>query len=171
MNKKTLGICLTLLTIALWLGPIVTAFASNGWSVKKTIMPSEERINDVSDEAENILGDELSEKNFEIKSATIKDGRIILDIEFNSPFKFSLTIENLNGDIHEKRGEGFLSTVKLKEPVKIPSQGSGDLRLTGKISKDLDEVHPQDLTFSGGIFKIRASEISVEISIEEEEVS
>lgn len=42
MGERTLGFCLRLLSIAIWISPIIAAFAAHGWDPKETLMPDRE---------------------------------------------------------------------------------------------------------------------------------
>ena len=70
MKERTLGIGLTLLSIAIWIGPIAAAFGTNGWDIRKTIMPDEGEINAIQNKIEETK-DILDETDNRVKQLAL----------------------------------------------------------------------------------------------------
>lgn len=171
MNKRILGIGLTILTILLWVGPIAAAFASHGWSVKETVMPEEEQINDIEDKVDNLIGGkELSSNNFSVIESDIVGEKVDLTIEFTSPFLFSLKIVKFRTSLFDDSRDITIANVEMVESsIETESEGTVTFSLEGTLTDEAKEYTkiPDQLSFSEGIFKFIASEISVSIDFKE----
>lgn len=178
MGKRALGIGLTLLSIALWVGPIAAAFAANNFDLKSTIIPSQQEMNDVKDQLEGIVGDEgFSEDSFNVESSEVDltSDQFEVVVSFTSPFTVPVTIKEFSGEIVDQQ-DYTLSTFHLKNEVSISAGGSGQLVFVGSLTSDgkqrIINVYggnaPSDVSMTNATLKVRLYGISVEVTMEEE---
>lgn len=170
MGKKALGIGLTLLSIALWVGPIVAAFGSHGWSLRDTVVPDQTQMNGIEDRIDGLVKEgSSSEDLFSFTESNLDGYDVSLNAEFKSPFNFALTIENLEITLTDSGVE--LCTVKMtEERIDLEPGGTKSLRLSGLLTEEGKsylqggEV-PNDAEISNGILIVEASDITAEISL------
>lgn len=170
MRKKALGIGLGLLSVALWVGPIVIAFGSHGWDLNETVLPSEEQRNNIQNRVENLLGeDNFSEGELTITGGSIEGNNVTLNVEFSSPFGFPLTIENFHAKVSDEKEGIIFATVRIDREIKIEKRGTGNFTLSGKLTEEGRDYEnlPRRMRLSEGVFQFRSSGIQVEISIEQ----
>lgn len=177
LRKKLLGAGLTFLTVALWVGPIVTALGSNNWNLEETFMPSEGQMNRVGDKVENLMGTgRLSSKDFTVTEFSPTDHEFNTTLSFDSPFGFALTVNQFSVTITEPGYEN-LGYMSLKENTKFEPGGENDLLLSGhltEIGKErIENIHggdlPSNIGFSAGTLGFEASGVKVEIQLEDTE--
>lgn len=169
-----MGIGLTLLTVALWVGPIVAAFGSHGWNLKETLVPSQGQMRNVENHVEGLLGGgDTSENVFSVSDFKIDGSDLSMSINFSSPFAFDVTIEEFSGKI-TKEDDVLLKNFQLKNEVEARAGENSTLNLTGTLTsegkKEFESVSdnnlPSGASFSSGIFRFETSGVTVEFALE-----
>ncbi len=168
MKKRALGIGLTILSIAIWIAPLATAFGTNEWSMRKTLMPSEEEISDIQERIESVVGgSELSEGNFSVTDSRISGRKISLTVEFTSPFPFSIKMLNFDIELYDQDLGVTFAQMGMEEPsVKLDPHETKTITLEGNLTDDAQgyERIPDHVTFSNVTLKIKVSGITIEFS-------
>ena len=175
LKKRTLGIGLTLLSIAIWVGPIAAAFGSNGWSLKETVMPKEEEINDIQSRIEETIGGgNFSDTNIKVSNSSISGKDISLNLEMNSPFSFRAEILEFNFELYDAQIGRKIGHVEMsKEAIILKPEITTNISFQGSLSVEINGYNqiPDQITLSKGTIKFKASGITATFSIEETEIS
>lgn len=159
------------MTIALWVGPIVAAFASNNWDLKATVMPSEDQISGVKDQVENIIGGEFSENILEITDNQINltTGEFEAKVEFKSPFNINVEITEFSLGISCEQHDMPLGSVQMEEQeVNVSANGAATLTLVGTLTSQgtqhIDTVHRgvlPSITLTNSVLELEAYGVTV----------
>lgn len=169
LRKRTLGILLTLLSIALWVGPIVSAFGSHNWDFVDTVAPSQSQLNDVEDRFSDLVDDSFSRDSFQVSESRIDGSNFSLTILFNSPFDFPVKIKKFEVVLSE--GATEIGSMELVEDVEIgPIEKknvhfSGTLTEEGKAHIQKGEI-PKDVEITSGTMRLIAAGVTVEADLE-----
>ncbi len=162
MKKRLLGIGLGLLTVALFIGPIAYAFYSNGWSVKDTVVPSDEQISSIQNKIQGTLGGGTFEMgDFELVENVITEDKITLVFSLSSPPKFS--IENMWLTLFYGQDKENLADLSLEKVEGKRITLSGQTTDTGKniIKNSTDKQVLAKLQTGGMSFEFEASGITL----------
>lgn len=172
MDKRILGVGLTLLSLALWVGPIVAAFGSHGWSLRQTVFPSEEEMENIQNRVENITGEEdISTDLFYAESYSGTGSSFTLG--FSSPFNFHVKVINSPNYLTCEEHDIVIANLQmLEDTVEVGPQENArilNVTLSDQGVSHLKTSHGSELPdfdFSGGPFKFEAAGISVAVSFE-----
>lgn len=150
MGERALGIGLLLLSVALFVGPIVVAFAANDWDFKATMMPSQEELDEVKDRIENMFEAEFSEDMLNLVSSMVSPSEIRATINFVSPFNVDVKITEISGGISCEEHDVPLGFVHMEEQeVDVPVNGTATFHLVGKYAsggyQHIVDAHGGDL--------------------------
>ncbi len=169
MKKSILSIVLILLSIGLWIGPIVTAFSTHDWDFVNTVAPSQNQLDDVRNRFDDLVDENFSQDTFQISESSVDGSGFSLTVVFTSPFGFSLTIEEFKAVLSE--GNTELGSIELLEEVKIGPREketirfSGSLTEEGKLQVQNGEI-PETAEISEGTLKLSAAGVTVEVDLE-----
>ncbi|MBS3815684.1 MAG: hypothetical protein KGY45_03880 [Hadesarchaea archaeon] len=138
MKKKALGIGLTLLTIALWVGPIVTAFSANNWNLKSTLMPRQEELQGVKNKFGGVMDEGISEDMFSTENAKVNlsDNEFEVDANLSSPFNIPITIQGFSGKLVDQDYEVIIADIQMdEENVYLPPNGEAQFTIIGTLTQ------------------------------------
>lgn len=154
MGERALSWSLRLLSVALWVGPLIAAFAVHGWNIQAAVMPSQAEMNEITKRFQTLFG----EGSLEIKSSTLDGATITTTLEVTSPFNFRVEIVDISGSIFCAVDNVRLASVRMEgDRVTLQPKGKASLTLTGTLipegSQHIVNVHggslPAALTFTG----------------------
>lgn len=176
LNRKALGIGLSLLTIALFVGPIAYAFYTHGWDVEDTITPSEEEIAKIQDRVKSAMGEtSISEEDFKIVGYDITENDITLEVNFSSLFEFESKLKEINLSLYHTGEKENLATVKMQSENITLNRGDNErITLYGETTsegKDIIQSYSEteilkNLEISRTYFEFEAKGITIEIEWE-----
>lgn len=184
-NKRILGIGLGLLTLALWVGPIVMAFQTNDWSLKQTLLPGKGQLGGVQSNMQEIINKGTpSQDSFSLVDNTITEEEISFEIAFTSslesdmePFD-TINIENASLVMSNRTDNTEIVTLKLEEPVEIGPGEEKSIILSGtptaagkQMIRDAQDAGSvmmifQNSEITGGIVRLRIAGLIIKISPE-----
>lgn len=166
MGKRALGIGLGLLSLALWIGPIVAAFHSHGWDLKKTLMPNENQISAIENKVEGLVVDKISEDalTVENKEANLKTSEFGIVVELDSPLNVPGKLLNISIQFSCESHDVILGSVEMKEnAVTLPADGSVTFSLVGSLTpkgnRHIETLHERNLP------EVSITDILVELEI------
>lgn len=172
LGERALGIGLGLLTLSLWIGPVVAAFNLNDWSLKETIMPGQDQMDNIENRVKGLMGDNTSMRvsvlDYEVEAPDIS-----LRISLSHPFNFNATIKKYSGKLVDRESDEVLADFQLKNEAEIKPGESVILNLGGTLTSRGEEEFgrsPEDgfqFEVSGEVLSLEASGVSVEIALEE----
>ncbi|KXB03136.1 hypothetical protein AKJ48_04195 [candidate division MSBL1 archaeon SCGC-AAA261O19] len=137
LSRRALGIGLALLSIALWVGPIVAAFASNGWNLKETVMPSQDELSRVKDKVGGLTEGGFSENTLQIvdNQMDLTTGEFEATLEFESPFNIDVKITEFSFELYCEQHDFKLVPVQLEEnEVSIPASAIVQFDIVGSLT-------------------------------------
>ncbi len=147
-----MGIGLFLLSIALWVGPIVAAFAANGWDLKATVMPSEDQMSEITDQIEGLFDGDFSEDVMEFTDNQINlgTGEFRVTVQLQSPFNIDVKIKSISLEVSCEQHDVPLGSVQMEESeVNVPANGTATFTLVGTLTsaaiQHITTVHGGDL--------------------------
>lgn len=175
MGERVLAWGLRLLGIALFLGPIIIAFAMHNWDWRATLLPSEANINKVTDTLTGITGGGFSADTLTIGSPTFDGENIGITIGFSSPLKVPIKITDLSGYVTcGDHPDVRLGQISMQgESVEIPAQGTGNFTAYGQLTADaiqhINNSHsgalPSNIGFENATITFEFYGISVQVQI------
>ncbi|MEA1904522.1 MAG: hypothetical protein U9M97_01395 [Candidatus Hadarchaeota archaeon] len=150
MGERALGIGLLLLSIALYVGPIVVAFGANGWDLKATVMPSQSEMDKVRDKIENVFGGEFSEPDIVDNTVNLTTGEFSVTFEFKSPFNLDVKITDVSLGFSCEQHDVPLGSAQMEEPeVDLPADGTARFTIVGTLTSEgrrhIEDFHGGDL--------------------------
>ncbi|MFP4116302.1 MAG: hypothetical protein ACLFTQ_03845 [Candidatus Aenigmatarchaeota archaeon] len=135
MKKKLLGLTLSLVTAAVLLGSGVLAFYQSGWNYQEVVMPLEENIEEIRNRISELKG--KGEFNLIGQEIKAQSGEILFNVEFSSPLRENIYIEDISGDIY--LGENDVGNLHLPEDeVVIEGNETNSFVLKGSLSEDVN---------------------------------
>lgn len=175
---------MTLLTVALWIGPILMAFQANDWNLKRTLLPRQEEMSEVREKVRDITGTTISENSFSLVSQDISEEKISQTISFTSPLRTDMKplntifIEKIRLELSdETQGIEFV-TLELENPSGIGPGETKPIVLSGTPTPAGKEIIAntdnsaylkeliRSLEITGGIVKIKIGGVRLELSPE-----
>lgn len=166
-----MGICLVLLSIALWVGPIVAAFASNGWNLKETVMPSQDELSGVKDKIGGLSEGGFSENMMQIvdNQMNLSTGEFAATLEIESPFNIDIKITEFSFDLYCEQHDNKLGSVQLeKSEVNIPASTTVQFDIVGTLTSQaiqhITNVHGGDLpesAFKNPVFELESYGVTI----------
>ncbi|KXA88925.1 hypothetical protein AKJ57_06105 [candidate division MSBL1 archaeon SCGC-AAA259A05] len=178
MGERALGIGLGLLTVALWICPIVAAFGSHGWDLKETLMPSETQVSEIKNKVEGLVVEDISEEsvtvmNDEVNLTTNEFG---IFVELDSPFTVSGKLLNISMKVSCESHDVLLGSGKMRENVvDLPASGTATFYLVGNLtpegSRHIETFHEGNLpevSVTGFLVELELYGVNVKVEKEED---
>jgi len=156
MGERALGWGLRLLSIALWVGPLIAALGIHGWDIRAAVMPSQAEIGEITERFQGLFG----EGSMEVTSSTLDGATITTTVKFTSPFNFRVEVTDVSGSIFCQMHNVRLASAGMEgDRVTIQPRGEAILALVGTLtpegSQHISKVHggalPAALGFTGSL--------------------
>lgn len=179
MGERALGIGLGLLSVALWVSPIVAAFHSHDWNLKETVMPNENQISAIENKVEGLVVDEISEDYLTVanKEVNLTTNEFEILLELDSPLNVSGKLLKFSLEVSCERHDVFLGSVEMKKNVEnLPAGGTATFALVGSLTpggnRHIDTMHGGDLpevTVTDFLLKLEVYGVNVKVEDVEEQ--
>lgn len=171
MGERALGIGLLLLSIALYVGPILAAFAAHNWDLEATVMPSQSDMDKVRDRIENMFGGEFSEPDIVDNAVNLTTGEFSATFEFKSPFNLDVKITDVSLGLSCARHDVPLGSAQMEEPeVDIPANGTARFTVVGTLTPEgrrhIEDFHGgvlPDIALTDGIIEFEVYGVTVRV--------
>lgn len=134
MSKRILRIGLVLLSILLFIVPVIAAFEVHGWNLESTVMPSEEEISRITDQFDK-FEEEFEEPELISEEVNEETGEFEIIIDLKSPLEFDVKIIDFHGEF--AYDTEIIGHVQLRDmPVLIGQGAVTRVTLFGVIQPD-----------------------------------